>query len=205
MDKLLPRSKPKETQGVPERLPVTFNYDNIKNLLDKEWIEIFPRPISIFGTSPTMLTLIQQDSSPNIKSLFNCKEDASSVLFDFYINILNLIEYENIDPESSESTYSSCISPIIKSPLVWFLKKRNQTLNYKIESDLAQKTTNLNSCFSTTQASDSMMTYSKTIIENDKIKAVATMRPDMTIKDIYTRFGLKGIFSYFQNLSYKNG
>lgn len=177
-----------EEEANNEKLPDTFNFENIKNLLKNKWKSAFKSPLPLIQPSNHTLLLNNRDA---LKELFDY--DKPSQAFNFKAEIEIAFQSELSSDSTSEiDAIQDCHSSVIRKPLKWW--NSDNSYGLLINSDTAQKTMNSTSSISSKLARQSI----ECTVNDEKTVKIANLRPDLVLKDSFCRILFKGKFIPFK-------
>lgn len=171
-----------EEEANNEKLPDTFNLENIKNLFKNKWKSAFRSPLPLIQPSNHTLLLNNRDV---LKELFDY--DHPSQAFNFKAEIEIAFQSAWSSGSTSEiDAIQDCHSSVIRKPLIWW--NSDNSYGLLINSDTAQKTMNSSSSISSKLASQSI----ECSVNDEKAVKIANLRPDLVLKDNFCRIFFKG-------------
>lgn len=165
-----------------EKLPDTFNFENIRSLFETRWKTAFGKPLPIIELEDPMLLPIHRNE---LKEFFDF-DDHTYINYHFRNPLVNALSCDFCTRQSEIEAIQNAHLFVIRSPLTWWNNKNKYLL--QISCDIAQNTMSSSSSISSNLAGRTME-YS---VMNDKTVKVANLRPDLAIKDDYCRILFKG-------------
>ena len=159
-----------------EKLPDTFNLENIRSLFETRWKTAFGKPLAIIELEDPLLLSIHRNE---LKEFFDFDHQTSSR---YHFRLL----MENVFVLSEIETIQNFHLFVIRNPLIWWNNKNKYLL--QISCDIAPKTMSSSSSISSNLPGQTME-YS---VMNDKTVKAANLRPGLAIKDCFCRMLFKG-------------
>ena len=165
-----------------EKLPDTFNLENIRSLFETRWKTAFGKPLPIIELEDPLLLSIHRNE---LKEFFDF-DDHTSMNYHFRNPLENALSCDFGTPQSEIEAIQNAHLFVIRSPLTWWNNKNKYLL--QISCDIATKTMSSSSSISSNLPGQTME-YS---VMNDKTVKAANLRPGLAIKDCFCRMLFKG-------------